>query len=115
MSLEKFVMDDEICSTIRRIVRGVDINEETLALNLIREVGPGGQFLTCEHTLNHFRNEFWQPQLCDRSNYDVWRIAGSKESLRRAEVRVQQILSDYIPPIIEEGIDCYLRQFAGLN
>lgn len=115
MSLEKFVIDDEICSTVRRLMRGAEIDEETLALDLIQEVGPGGQFLTCEHTYMYFRKELWQPRLSDRSNYDVWRIAGGKDSLQRAHELVQQILDSYIPPEIGEGTDHDLRQFAGLE
>ena len=115
MSLEKFVMDDEICSVVRRIQRGTEINTETLALDLIREVGPGGEFLTAEHTFKHFRKELWQAQLSDRNNYDVWRLEGSKDTFQRAKARVQEILTTYTKPPIEESIDRTLRNFAGLT
>ena len=71
-ALEQIVLTDEIVGYARRIERGITINEETLALDVIHEVGPGGEFLTNDHTLENFRDEVWFPTLLNREIYGNW-------------------------------------------
>lgn len=67
------VMDDEICSIIKYVVKGKEVNEDTLAVQAIREVVNGERnFLGNEHTLRHLRNELWNPKLCERRTYESW-------------------------------------------
>ena len=77
-ALEMIVMVDEILGYIRRITRGIEVNEETLAIDAIEEVGPGGHFLTHSHTLRNFRKELWQPDLSDRQSWSKWVEGGKK-------------------------------------
>lgn len=65
-------MSDEIIGYAIRIARGIEISAETLALDVIDEVGPRGEFITSEHTNEHFRKELWIPSLIDKNRYDVW-------------------------------------------
>jgi trimethylamine--corrinoid protein Co-methyltransferase len=70
----------------------VEVNEETLALDLIDQIGPDGQFLDSEHTMAHFR-ERWYPDVFERGNYDHWVAAGGKNLGERAAERVERILA----------------------
>ena len=76
-SFEQLVVTNEVIGMIRRITQGFEINEETMALDLIDEVGPGGEFLTSKHTLKHFK-ENWFPQLISRSPYEKWEQEGKR-------------------------------------
>jgi trimethylamine--corrinoid protein Co-methyltransferase len=95
-SLVQLVICDETLSWLQHFVRGVEIDDETLALDLIDEIGPDGQFLDSQHTLVHFR-ELWYPSLFDRSNFDVWQAGGSKTLNERAAERVEKILAEHKP------------------
>ena len=82
-SLAQLVICDEILGWLEHFVRGAEITEESLALDLIDEIGPDGQFLQSEHTLKHFR-ERWYPGLFDRNNYEGWLAKGAKTLGERA-------------------------------
>ncbi len=92
-SLAQLVICDEIVGWIRHVVCPVEISEETLALDLIDEVGPDGQFLDTDHTMAHFR-ERWYPVVFERGNYDQWQAAGGRSLAERAAERVKQILAE---------------------
>ena len=114
MSMEKFIMDDEICSMVRRFLKGTKVDEGNIALQVINEVGPGGQFLTTDHTYQNFRTEFWQPTLSNRETYDMWRENGSLSLINRAEQRVKEILDNYVVPPLDKITDRNLKKMAGL-
>ena len=103
-SLEKLVIDDELCAMAYRLVEGIDVDEETLALEVIEKVGPGGHYLGERHTLKHFRRERYIPSdvVC-RLSLDAWRKAGSKDIITRAKERVEKLLREHQPkPMPEE-------------
>ena len=102
-SLAQLVICDEILDWLQHFVRGVEIDDETLALDLIDEIGPDGQFLQSEHTLQHFR-ERWYPGLFDRNNYDSWLAKGGQTLGQRAAERVQAILSRHHPEPLPPGV-----------
>jgi trimethylamine--corrinoid protein Co-methyltransferase len=91
-SLELVVICDEIISWLKAYVKGLEISEETLALDLIHEHGLKGDFLETAHTLRHVRED-WQPRLVDRHNYDQWAGAGATSMGERAASKVAEILS----------------------
>jgi trimethylamine--corrinoid protein Co-methyltransferase len=95
-ALPQLAICDEILSWLSHFVCGVEISDETLALDLIDEVGPDGQFLQTDHTFKHFR-ERWYPSLFDRNNYDGWMAKGGKTLAERAADRVAAILKDHTP------------------
>ncbi len=94
-SMEMIVLCDEIVSYTRRIGRGIEVNEKTLALDVIDQVGPRGQFLDTDHTVEHFRQHIWQPRLFDRNAQDVWRAAGGKDLFARLNENVREILDTH--------------------
>jgi trimethylamine--corrinoid protein Co-methyltransferase len=105
-SLEKLVIDDELCGMAYRLLEGIDVEEETLALETIDKVGPGGHFLAERHTMKHFRRERYIPSdvIC-RLTIDAWRKAGSKDILIRARERVERLLKEHQPkPMPEETL-----------
>lgn len=111
MSLEKFILDVELAERTQRLIQGFSVEEEDLALELIEQVGPGGEFLTSEHTLLHYRQEFYMPDISDRQSYDSWKNKGMKTARERAQERVSQLLKEYTPPPMEEGLDAALLAF----
>jgi len=104
-SLTFLVMMDEAIALVKRILRSYRVDRETLAVDLIAEVGPDGSFLTKPHTLQHFKQEFWSPRLIDRSNYERWVKQGSLTLQARAQAKVRKILSSHQPvPLPEETL-----------
>ncbi|MEK7436442.1 MAG: trimethylamine methyltransferase family protein [Pseudomonadota bacterium] len=92
MSAEKLVIDDEIIGSIRRYVRGIEVNEETLALELIRELGHRPDYLWNEHTLEHFQREIRHSRMAVRCKREAWENDGSRAWDERAAGRVHDIL-----------------------
>jgi len=109
-SFELVVMVDEIAGMIKRLMRGIPVNEETLARDVIREVGPGGSFLGEEHTVRHFREEHWFPTLMDRTNYTEWCATGEKTMGRRVSEKVRGILESHRPDPLPEDVRRRLRE-----
>lgn len=108
-SHEMVVLSNEVIGMAKHFLSGITVNEETLALDVINEVGPGGDFLAEQHTARHFRSEYWFPKLMDRSRYDTWVSNGSKRMDQRVRERVVEILATHeVPPLSDEinaGID----------
>jgi trimethylamine--corrinoid protein Co-methyltransferase len=110
-SYEKFILDDEICGMCKRIKKGEHITDERLAVDLIGEVGPGGEYLTKDHTFRHFRSEFYQPILEERSNFGTWVRGGAPPSERRANAKWKEILANYSEPELPGEIERDLRNY----
>ena len=92
ISYEQYVIDDEIIGGIQRILAGIQVNKETLGFDVIEQVGPGGNYVTEDHTVDHMLDEFFYPDLSVRCNFDIWEEKGWPDMLSRANKRVQQIL-----------------------
>jgi trimethylamine--corrinoid protein Co-methyltransferase len=110
-SLAWLVVDDEMFAYASRILRGFDLDEERLALPVMAEIGPGGNYLSHEHTVRHFRKELWIPdRLWTRLTFDQWAAQGERSMGQRAAERVKQILASPPEPPLEEPlaaeIDC---------
>jgi len=88
------VMDDEMISYARRYLRGAEVSDETLALDLIREVGIAGSFLGELHTLEHFRNELFMPELLYRKKRAEWDSSGQPDLERRAEEKARLLMKE---------------------
>lgn len=113
-SHEMVVMSNEIIGMVKRFMSGVQVNTETLALDVVKDVGPGGNFLAHDHTVQNFRKELWMPKLMDRNKYDPWQAAGSKTLGDRLRERVSEILDTHtVEPLADEvnaGIDKILAE-----
>ena len=78
---------------VMRAVEGIKVDEDTLAFDLIKEVGPGGHFVSAKHTRKYMRTEHYQPTLSERDNLEEWQAKGKKDTSARARERVAEILS----------------------
>ena len=96
-SHESIVLANEVHGFVRRILQGIRVDTETIALDVIDEAGPGGAFLTTEHTMRHFTSEFWFPRLFDRERYPKWKESGSRTLLERLNEEANRILEEHTP------------------
>jgi len=112
-SIEQIVICDELISYTRHFMHGMEINDETLALDLINEIGPDGNYLSSEHTLKHYTKD-WYPKLFDRRNYDDWKARGEKTLRQRAKEKALKILATYKPEPLPAEIQKQLDEIAGL-
>jgi trimethylamine--corrinoid protein Co-methyltransferase len=94
-SLEMLVMNDEIISLARRVLRGLEVSDDTLMLDLIDQVGPGGEYLSAKSTAKRCRAEIWQPRLLDRSAWVLWELGGSLTMQDRIRQRLAEILATH--------------------
>jgi trimethylamine--corrinoid protein Co-methyltransferase len=112
-SIEQIVICDELIAYTKRFMQGLEISAETLALDVIHEVGPGGDFMSTEHTLSHFRED-WYPKLFDRRNYEAWAARGSKTLRQRANDKALSILANHTPVPLHPDIQQELDNIAGV-
>jgi len=98
------VIGDEIIGMIRKIIKGIEVNEERLARGVIDAVQPGGTYLGEEHTLKYFRKEFWWPTLMNRNRIKDWTEAGSKSLGQRATEKTQSILQTHQPEKLSDDV-----------
>jgi trimethylamine--corrinoid protein Co-methyltransferase len=103
-SYDKLVIDDEIIGMVMRAVEGVRVDEETLAFDLLKQVGPGGHFVSARHTRRHMRKEQFRPQLSDRENRSTWTASGAKDTRLRAAEKARQVLDAAPVPVIAEDV-----------
>ena len=111
-SYEKFVLDDEMCGMVHRFRRGVAVTPETLAYDVIAEVGPGGNFLIEPQTLKRCRSEFWMPTVCDRGGLEAWMTGGRQDAAARAHQRWQQLLAEHEDPPLDATTARQLQAFV---
>lgn len=97
-SLELLIMNDEVIAMTRRILRGIEVSDDTLMLDLIDEIGPGGHFMSAEETAYRCRREIWMPELMDRQNRTNWQESGALTMCDRVRARLHQILKTHVPP-----------------
>jgi trimethylamine--corrinoid protein Co-methyltransferase len=97
-STDMLVMGNEVIGMAKRFIRGIDVDAETLARDVITAVGPGGHYLQEDHTLAHFKQQLWMPQLFDRRSYEDWKADGSKDMAQRVRERVLEIIDTHQPP-----------------
>jgi len=97
-SLVWLYLDNEVMEYVRRIVRGFEVNADTLATEVVRQVGPGGNFLAEEHTVEHFRKELWLPGTAwTRESWDAWAGGGKRSMAERIKDEVKRILDSHKP------------------
>ncbi|MEM7120673.1 MAG: trimethylamine methyltransferase family protein [Pseudomonadota bacterium] len=115
-SLEAMVIDDEMLSNIRRIARGIEVNDETLSVDLISDVTAGpGHFLGTRQTMDLMETEYVYPRLADRSNPDDWAEAGALDIAQRATRVVHAVLESHRPWHIDPDLDADLRTTYVIN
>jgi trimethylamine--corrinoid protein Co-methyltransferase len=108
ISLEALVIDHEICGWIDRILRGIEVNDDTTDIKVIEKVGPGGDFVGTEHTMQFFRREMFIPVIMDRGFLSLEKDPAAKCMRTRARKRFSQLMEQYIPPTLPENIEAKL-------
>ncbi len=113
-SPDMMVASNEIISMVKRILKGIPVTDETKALDVIDNVGPGGHYLDHDHTYNRFKTEIWRPDLIDRQVWENWESAGSKTFRDRVHDRVVEILEAEEEPLLDENMYKELRRVCEL-
>ncbi len=111
-SLQMMAVCDEVIGYIRRYARGIAVNQETLALDLIAELGPEGDYLSSEHTVNHYR-ETWYPRLFNRNHFDGWLAEDGQTLGERTRKRVEEILNSHKPEPLDQKIRQEIEEILG--
>ncbi len=112
ISYEKFLLDEEAVGMLSHAREGVRVDPETLALDVIQEVGPGGAFLNATHTFVHFRDELFFPQLTTSRSYKAWADGGRPTVVSEASRRCREILASCRPKGLPPSLDRDLRAFV---
>ena len=111
-SYEKFVMDADQLGTLHHLAQGIHMDTNGQAMDALREVGPGGHFLGCEHTQSNFKTAFWRSDLFDYKPFETWAEEGARDTQTLAAERVKKMLGDYVQPTLDEGkqeeLDAYV-------
>ena len=111
-SFEKLIIDNDICGMALRLLKEISFNDETLALDLISKVGPGGHFLSEKHTLKWFQTEEFMPStVIDKISKPRWESMGAKDALKRAKEQVDKILSEHHPKPLQQDTENELDSF----
>ncbi len=106
-ALDKLVLDAETYEHARAYLRRFEVNDDTLALDVVNKVGPGGHFLDTKHTLEHFKKEIWSRELSSTFILDP---TAKGTFIERAQAKVREILAKHRAPIIEEAVSKEMRQ-----
>ncbi len=101
-STAQLILGDENIGMAKRFIRGIEVNHETLARELIENVGPGGHFLDQNHTYDHFKNELWMPGLMTRSAGEDWQSQGAKDMATRIQEKLEDIVKNHKAPSLPD-------------
>ena len=109
LSYAQLLMEVEICGIVQKVVGGFEVSDETLALDVIRKVGPNGTYLAEKHTRAHM-GDIWRPGVWDRTPYDAWLAAGRRGALENAEEKAREILASHAPEPLPDDVRAELRR-----
>jgi len=108
---EKFAMDIDRCAMLHRQLAGLSVDAEQLAMDAYAEAGPGGNYLSCAHTLRNYADANHESALADSNSFEQWTAEGALDIARRANRQYKQMLAGYEPPAISDAVDRELRAF----
>jgi trimethylamine--corrinoid protein Co-methyltransferase len=115
VAYEQYVIDDEIIGMSCRVLKGIDVDPEHLALEIIDSVGPGGNFMTSPHTLEHMRDEYFNGNgIADRKSRQKWEKEGSLNTRERARKKAQKLRGEEKRSYIPEDVDKVIRERYGI-
>jgi trimethylamine--corrinoid protein Co-methyltransferase len=113
-SFEKLIVDAEILQMMAEFLQPLVVDDDTLALDAIGAVPPGGHFFGEAHTLARYENAFYQPMLSDWRNFETWREAGAQDAAQRANGVWKRLLAEYqeppLDPAIAESLDAFVAK-----
>jgi len=109
-SYEKYVIDNEIVGEVMRVLQGIEVNPETLAFEVTRRIGPGGHFVSDDHTCENIRREHFIPSVADRNDRETWIKLGSKDTFQRAHEMALEILKTHFPQPLNHAKEEIIRK-----
>ncbi|MCB1417553.1 MAG: trimethylamine methyltransferase family protein [Notoacmeibacter sp.] len=112
MSYEKFMMDADLCGALHAYIKGVQVDDDQLAVDAFAEVGPGNHFFGCAHTMGHYETAYWDSELSDNEPFEKWEANGSADAATRANRLWKKRLAEYEAPPLDEGVDEALRDYV---
>ncbi|MBI3169518.1 MAG: trimethylamine methyltransferase family protein, partial [Chloroflexi bacterium] len=111
----KAVIDDEIAQMMKRMKRGVSLSDDDLGINLIKEIGPGGSFITAKHTVGRMKTEAVMTKIADRDARTIWEKKGATDTQAKAMKKAKEVMTNNIAPLITPDVDEKIRAaFPGL-
>jgi trimethylamine--corrinoid protein Co-methyltransferase len=114
-SLESIVLGADQIRWVRRFVEGFEVSEGTLAADVIAELGPAGEFLSHDHTLEYLRQKMWQPYVTDHKDYDTWQAEGAHDFATRARESGGKLVKSHQPKVLDDSLDTRLRKLCNLG
>ena len=112
MSFEKFIADEDLCGAVKELMKPLELTEDALALDLIKEMGTAGNYLMQDHTLNRCRTEFFLPDLGIRTLHNNWLEMGPREITARAGLLLEKRLAEYEKPQIDAKLEDKLVEYV---
>jgi trimethylamine--corrinoid protein Co-methyltransferase len=113
-SREKMILDAEMLQMLNEVLEPVQVDDVDLAIDAIKEVGPGGHFFGVGHTLERYETAFYKPLLSDWRNFQTWREAGAQEATQRAAEIAAELIREHIPPVMpvecREALNDYVQR-----
>ena len=107
----KFMLDVDQLASLQIFAEGPDLSDEALALEAVREVGPGGHYLGCAHTQRNFKTAFYTSNIADNNSFEQWEAEGARDANQRAAERARKLLAQYEAPPLDPGVDEALKDF----
>lgn len=111
MGYEKFIMDVDQANMMGVLLNGVDLSENGMAMDALREVGPGSHFLGSKHTQANFESAFYRSTVADNNSFEQWEEEGSADAAQRANAIWKRMLAEYEPPELDASIDEALQDY----
>lgn len=111
-SFGQLVIDDEIAAMVKRVVSGIDFEDTLMGVDLIKEIGIGGHFLSKRHTLEHLRSEQIQSTVIDRRVREEWEDSGSKSIIESANEKAAELIRTHTPEPLPEDVAKELRKIV---
>jgi trimethylamine--corrinoid protein Co-methyltransferase len=111
-SFEKMVLDVDLLSMMQTFLQPVVVDDSTLALEAMADVGPGGHFFGTQHTQDRYKTAFYSPMVSDWRNFEAWEEAGSPTAVDKTTELVPRFLSECVPPHIDDAVRAELAEFV---
>ena len=108
----KLLIDNEIARMIKETLAGISVTKETLCLDVIKQVGPGGEFISHGHTFHHFKKEMSQNRLFDKQTRDDWKAEGGKDLVEKAYEEARQIMKTHEAYPLPSGAEAKIRDIV---
>jgi len=105
-------MDVDLLQMMASYLKDIEITEESLAVEAMKDVGPGGHFFGTQHTMDRYKNAFYSPLISDWRNFESWTEAGSPDALQKANQVYKQALNEYQQPELDAAIKDELDEFV---